>query len=168
MRDFNLSVARWGDNLWSHSGYGLCNNILESELHQHVHSPTRDNNILDLVLFTCEDLVTDLKVRLEFSTSDHHLITFKVKMRNNVFNRSNEKVPDFRRADFVKLRNLLANSDCSNMFTARHITKSWEIFQVIFNGAVNQCVPFRNRRKQVNTKPKWWNNEISRNLSIKK
>ncbi len=39
---------------------------------------------------------------------------------------------------------------------------------VNFNGAVNKCVPFRNRHKQVNTKPKYWTNEISRNLTIKK
>ncbi len=83
-------------------------------------------------------------------------------------NRSNEKVPDFSRADFVKLINLLANSYCSNMLTARDINKSWEIFQVIFNGAVTRCDPFRNRRKRTNTKPKWWTNEISRNLTIKK
>ncbi len=89
-------------------------------------------------------------------------------MKNKVLNRSNEKVPDFRRADFVKLRNMLANSDWSNMLTARDINKSWEIFQVTFNGAVNQCVPFRNRRKQVNTKPKWWTNEKSRNITLKK
>ncbi len=76
-------------------------------------------------------------------------------MKNRVFNRSNKKVPIFRRADFVKLRNLLANSDWSNMLTLGDINKSWQIFQVIFNCAVNQCVPFQNRRKQVNTKPKW-------------
>ena len=141
---------------------------LESELHQYVNTPTRDNNILDLVLSTGEDLVSDLKVGLEYSTSDHRLITFKVKMKNKALNSSKEKVPDFRRADFVKLRNLLANSDWNNMLTVRDINKSWEIFQGIFNGAVNQCVPFRNRRKQVNTKPKWWTNEISRNLTTKK
>ncbi len=59
--------------------------------------------ILDLVLSTCEDWVTDLKVGLEFSTSDHPLITFNVPMKNKAMNRSNEKVPGFRRADFVKL-----------------------------------------------------------------
>ncbi len=111
MRDFNLPVTRRGDTIRSHSGHKLYNNILESELHQHVNSPTRDNNILDLVVSTCEDLITDLKVGLEFSTSDHRLITFKVKMKKKVFSRSNEKVPDFRRADFVKFRNLLSNSD---------------------------------------------------------
>ncbi len=113
----------------------------------------RDNNILDLVLSNCKDLVSDLKVGLELSTSDHRLITLKVKMINefsdleelvatekfdiiaiteswlntkdrdflaeynlhrySIFscdreNRSNEKVPDFRRADFVELRSLLA------------------------------------------------------------
>ncbi len=78
MEDFNLPVAQWGDTLRSHSGYKLYNNILESELHQLVNYPTRDNNILDLVLTTCEDVVTDLKVCFELSTSDYRLITFKV------------------------------------------------------------------------------------------
>ncbi len=137
---------------YSHTGHEHYNNILESELHQHVNNPTRDNNILALVLFTSEDLVTDLKVGLEFSTSGHRLITFKVKMKNKLVNRSNEKVPDFRRAAFVKLRNLLANSDWSNMFIARDINKSCKIFQIILNGAVNQYVPSRIRRKQVNKK----------------
>ncbi len=91
MGDFNLPVERWGETLRSHSGYELFNNILESELHQLVNSATRDNNIPDLVLSTCADVVSDLKVELEFSTSDHRLITFKVKMKNTVFNRSNEK-----------------------------------------------------------------------------
>ncbi len=77
MGDFNVPFARWGETLWSHSGYDLYNNILENDLHQNVNSPKRENNILDLVLSTCEDLVTDLKVGLEFGTSDHRLITLK-------------------------------------------------------------------------------------------
>ncbi len=120
MGDFNFPVAKWGDMLRSHSGHELYNNILEGEFHQHVNSPTRDNNILDLAQSTAEDLVTDLKVGLEFSTSDHRLITFKVEMKNKVLNRSNENVPDFRRADCVKLRNLLGNSDWRNMLTVRY------------------------------------------------
>ncbi len=126
MGDFNLPVARWGDTLRAHSGHVLYNNILESESHQHVNSPTRDNNILDLVPSTCEDLVTDLKVGLKFSTTDYRLITLKVKMKSKVLNRSNEKVPDFRRADFVKLRNLHANPDWSITLTAREISTNPE------------------------------------------
>ncbi len=98
MWDFNLPVERWGETLRSHSRIELYNYILESGLHQLVNSPTRDNNILDLTLSTCEDLITDLKVGLEFSTSDHRLITFKVKMKKKLINRSSKKVPDFRRA----------------------------------------------------------------------
>ncbi len=92
-------------------GTDASSNILESELHQYVNIPKRNTNILDLLLSTCEDFVTDLKMGLEFSTSDHRLVTFKVTMKNEVLNRSNEKGPDFRSADFVKLINLVANSD---------------------------------------------------------
>ncbi len=113
-------------------------------------------------------MVADLKACFEFSTNDHRLNTFQLNMKKKVLHRSNEKLCDFRRADFVKLRNLLAGSDWINILTARDINKSLDIFQVIFNGVVTQCVPFRYRRKQVNIKPKWRNNEISRNLTIKK
>ncbi len=53
--------------------------MTENELHQHVNGPTRDYNILDLILSTCEDLVTDVNVGLGLSISDHRLITLKVK-----------------------------------------------------------------------------------------
>lgn len=92
MGDSNLPVERFGDTLRPHSGHEPYNNILESELHQNVNSPSRRNNILDPVLSTCEDHITDQKVGFEFNTSGHRLITFTVKNKNKSFNSSDEKV----------------------------------------------------------------------------
>ena len=74
-----------------HSRHDLYNNLLESALYQHVQKPTREHNILDLVLTTEESLVSDLMVGTEFSDSDHRIISFKIKLRENM-KTSEEKV----------------------------------------------------------------------------
>ena len=45
---------------------------------QLVTEPTRDNNILDLVLTNDPQLVSSLNVLEQFSTSDHNAILFKI------------------------------------------------------------------------------------------
>ena len=80
---------------------------------------------------------------------------------------SKEKVPDFRRANFTRLRSILNNSDWSKISSESDIDKAWEAFTTELNSAVTLCVPCRDRRPPTN-KPKWWNNEISKSLSLKK
>ena len=126
MGDFNLPVTRWGDALNSHMGQDLYSNLLESALHQHVLKPTRERNIFDLVLSTKESLVNDVNVGLEFSSSDHRLITYNIKIKDDV-RPSTLKVPDYRREKSAKLQNLLANSGWSAISTASDISKSWKV-----------------------------------------
>ena len=59
MGDFNLPVARWGDPYNSHPGRDLYTNLLESDLYQHIKNPTRENNILDIILATTDNLVSE-------------------------------------------------------------------------------------------------------------
>ena len=166
--DFNLPVNRWGEQLGAHTGRDLYNNLQESALHQLVTQPTRGNNILDVVFSTSETLVGNVIVGPEFSTSDHRIVTFDIKMMEDEVNTSSEKVPDFRLADFGRLRSLLADLNWSEVLAVTDINKSWEKFTESFNEAVGKCVPLRTRRANRNTKPKWWNNRIQNNLSAKK
>ena len=168
MGDFNLPVARWGNTFTSHTGCDLYTNLLESDLFQHVDKPTRDNNILDLILSTTENLVNDVNVGPVFSTSDHRIITFSIVIKTSPVKDSKEKVPDYQRANFNKLRSLLHNADWSETILETDINKSWEAFTTILKNAVSSCIPFRNRRSATNNKPKWWNDEIKYSLSQKK
>ena len=89
--DLNLPVPKWGDPILSHAGQDLYTDLQESSLYQFVQSPTRGNNILDLVLATSEDLVDNLKVGDVFSNSVHCIITFSIKFnccRHNSSSRS--------------------------------------------------------------------------------
>ena len=108
-----------------------------------------------------------MSVGPEFSTSDHRIVTFDIKITADEVNNSSEKVPDYRLADFEKLRTLLANPNWNEVLAASDINKSWENFTEILNQAVKSCVPLRNRRAIKNIKPKWWNNQIQNSLSAK-
>lgn len=95
-----------------HSGHDLVSSLLESAFCQHMHKPTREINILDLVPITKESLVIDVNLGNEFGSSDHRMISIKIKNKVDV-KTSEERRLDCRRPDFDKLRNLLPNADWS-------------------------------------------------------
>lgn len=66
----------------------MYNNLLESSLHHLVLHPTRNDDILDLILTTNENIITKVEVGSEFSTSDHRAIAFSIKF---FLNESKEK-----------------------------------------------------------------------------
>ena len=168
MGDFNLPVTRWGDPLHSHTGQDLYTSLLESDLYQHVNNPTRVNNILDLVFSTTENLISEVNVGPVFSSSDHRIVTFNVSINDDKSKDSKEKVPDYQRANFNRLRSILNDADWNEILTATNIDKSWQIFTTILNNAINSCVPYRNQRSANRSKPKWWNSEIKNSLVLKK
>ena len=166
--DFNLPVPKWGEALTSHTGLDLYTNLQESSLHQFVNNPTRGTNILDLVFATSENLVSNVTVGEEFSTSDHRIVAFKLKFNEDEVRASNEKVPNFKYANFIKLRSLLASSNWKPLTESDDINDAWKIFTKTLNDAVNICVPLRSRRPTKNIKPKWWNTNIKHCLAAKK
>ena len=166
--DFNLPVTKWGGSLTSHHGHDLYNNLKESSLFQFVQEPTRDNHVLDLVLATKEELIENLHVGDEFSTSDHREISFSISFTAGELKESKEKVPDYRKANFRKLNSLLNEIDWSQLRTTYDINIQWKIFTHIYSKAVQECIPTKNRRPMHNTKPKWWNKEIAECLRVKR
>ena len=160
MGDFNLPVTRWGEPFSAHAGRQLYTSLLESSLHQHVMHPTRGNNILDIVLANDENTVKDLKVGPEFSSSDHHSLSFTINFNKTKVNESKEKVPDYRRANYDSLRMQLASINWNSLLETPDVNKAWEALATTLKETAKLCVPLRNRRNIKNTKPKWWNNEI--------
>ena len=83
-------------------------------------------------------------------------------------NNSYEKVPDFRRADFDKLRTILENTDWSEIYRIQDVEQAWNMFIDILRNAIAECVPMHDRRPANNSKPKWWNIDIRNILLAKK
>ena len=166
--DFNLPVTVWGGTLNSHSGHELYSNILESSLYQHIHEPTRGESILDIVFSTNDNQINNVDIGPEFSTSDHKSVFFTIECNTGVHNNSYEKVPDFRRTDFDKLRTILENTDWSEIYGIQDVEQAWNMFIDILGNAITECVPMRDRRPANNSKPKWWNIDIRNILLAKK
>ena len=166
--DFNLPVTEWGGALNSHSGHDLYSNILESSLYQHVHEPTRGENILDIVLSTNENQIDNVEVGPELSTSDHKSVMFTIESYIKPPNNSSEKVPNFQQADFNRLREFLENTDFSEIYRTQDVQHAWNIFYEALTNGMVECIPLRDRRPTSNNKPKWWNIDIRNVLLTKK
>ena len=134
--DFNLPVTVWSGTLSSHSGHELYSNILESSLSQHIYEPTCGESILDIILSTNENQINNVDIGPEFSTSDHRSVLFTIKYNAGVHNNSYEKVPDFRRADFDKLRTILENNDWSEIYRIQDVEQGWNMFIDILTNAI--------------------------------
>ena len=165
--DLNLPVTQWGKQLTSHHGHVLYNHLKESSLVQFVKYPTRENHILDLVFATKDELVKDLSVGCKFSGSDHREITFSINFSTSDFKQSKEKVPDFRKANFSKLRSLFHQTNWRHLRSSTDVNAQWKYFTDKYFKIVQECVPMKNRRT-TNVKPKWWNKEITECLREKK
>ena len=166
--DFNLPVTVWGGTLNSHSGHELYSNILESSLYQHIYEPTRGENILDIVLSTNDNQISNVDIGPKFSTSDHRNVLFSIECNIGMYNDSYEKVPDFLRADFDKLRTILENTDWSQIYGTQDVEQAWNMFTDILTNAIAECIPMSDRRPANDNKHKWWNIGIRNILLAKK
>jgi hypothetical protein len=106
--DFNITEIDWSNA--STSTISALPNLLLDIVHdnflsQMIFEPTRDRNILDLVLTTSTDYVQDASVGDPFS--DHNLITFKIDKMPYKTKPCSNSYYCYRKADWAKLQNLL-------------------------------------------------------------
>ena len=81
MGDCNLPNIDWTlERPTPEPGNKLMQLLADNNLTQHVHETTRQNNILDLVISTEEELIVNLKITDKIG--DHQAITFSIKTEN--------------------------------------------------------------------------------------
>ena len=102
MGDFNLPNIDWTlERPTPAPGNKLMQLLADKNLTQHVHETTRQNNILDLVISTEEELIVNRK--LTDKIGDHQAITFSSKtVKGNIASEKNNC--NFRRANFDAMR----------------------------------------------------------------
>ena len=133
--DFNLPHFDWAIpciicNELSHS-------FLLSFLHEHSLSqlnltPTRNSNILDLVLTNIPDRITNLSVNPPFSTSDHDSLSLSLGtyLQQSNTDRQNvlDSVFDYKRADFLSMKLALQSTNWQDLLASDNINNIWQIF----------------------------------------
>ena len=97
----------------------FCEFVFESNLTQHVNSPTHiRGNLLDLVLTNSPDHVTNLIVHppeYQCATSDHYLITFTTNFKHLVSTPTTKEVFNYSKGDYNGLSEHLLSCDLSHL-----------------------------------------------------
>lgn len=124
---------------------------------QHIEIPTRGDNILDLVLSSDPNRVSDIEDIGKLGSSDHILISCKLHIKN-VGSSSVQVVPDWKKANLSQMKHELQIIDWEVKFSDT-TEESWCTFKDILNDCITRHVPFKPKR---NTKSKklWITREV--------
>ena len=126
MGDFNLPGINWQTVTALAPGSRLTQFIHDNSLKQHVSQPTRQLNILDLVITTEDDLVGDLEVLDKLS--DHNAIIFNIKAEAPG-RQSSRYSYNFRRANFQALINEIDNIGFEELFNGKNAEECFSILK---------------------------------------
>ena len=163
MGDFNTHID-WETKEPCAENAPLLEFVNDGFLSQWVKEPTRGDNILDLVLTTEDDIISDLSVGEELGGSDHKIVRFGIKAPDQEVGSAKSKKLDFRRADFPGLREAVAGMILEDVDDVEELVKS---FTTTFMSLQSRYVPLKNSGR-VEIQPKWFNRDIGNLLREKK
>jgi hypothetical protein len=119
----------------------LYNRFCDYGFTQLVDSPTRGENILDLVLSTDPLLVSEVETGVPISDCDHEVVTFNVNIPPPPLQKTMR--PDFHRADYEGMSGFLESVDWPALFANADVEEKWETFKHIMEYAVHLFVPMK-------------------------
>ncbi len=138
--------------------------VEDSFLTQVVTQPTRQNNILDLVLISDPDLVRNCEVEEKLGGSDHNIISFNVCVQHKLDNNPT-LIPDYRKTNFNLVREMLPPSEWEYIDSNLHVNTfedMWTVFRDKFLEVLRATVPMRPRRINAAVDPPWMTMAIKR------
>jgi hypothetical protein len=150
--DFNLPRLA---NL-SHANFSVTDTLYwqtfaELNLDQKIDVPTRLDNVLDLLLTTDDNLITNVSVNVPFSTSDHNSVTFNTNVCNNRI-RSNKRNLCYAKGDYLQMNYFLSSISWNSLFMDVDFDTNymWEIFVHFTTYAMDTFIPrFKSKVRQL-------------------
>ncbi|XP_072041432.1 uncharacterized protein [Amphiura filiformis] len=172
--DLNCPSIDWDDHIvLPNPQYGyavnrlLLDTVNDHGLHQHVHKPTRLDNILDLLFTTNPDLVE--KVTVSPGMSDHSVVTATVNIKAKLSRKHPRKFFIFRKMNVEGIKNDAKVFQDSFLQSASENTRpasdNWVLFKSHINELLTTHVP------QTVVKQRWdvpWTTQPIRRLIRKK
>ena len=158
--DFNCSV-NWKTQTADPESMRLLDFANEEYLTQWVDKPTRGNNTLDLVFSSKDNMISKLSVGEKLGKSDHNMIRFEILTSFTKLEKSFMK-PDFRKADFSRLRCEIKRLPKSGGTDAK---QNWFSFKTKFMKAQSCCIPQRKITPNGTKQPEWFNKSIAEAIS---
>ena len=158
MGDFNYPDIDWQSHSVStsaSSGTSEFYKVVEEQfLTQHVLSPTRGDAILDLVLSSEPDLVSNVSVIHNFGNSDHNMVTFTTHFQCQQFNNM-KTLKDYKNGDYESINAVLASTNW-NEFLDDDTAGCWSKFSNLLHQLEDKFIPVKRISGQNdNKKPMW-------------
>ncbi|XP_071956860.1 uncharacterized protein [Antedon mediterranea] len=172
MGDFNIN--------WLEAGCNPANQLLTkvSEwtsslgLRQMIEEPTRiatsldrNSTLIDLLFTNCDQQVCEIRVMEPFSTSDHCMISFRIRGEPRVMALPIRTKYLYNKTDIELLNNSVRRITWDSIYDDKSVNKTWEKFQSLFMDCINATIP--NRRQKKKTKP-WISPDIKRLVTLKR
>jgi hypothetical protein len=128
----------------------------DNYLTQWIRDPTRGDNTLDLVFTTEDNIIHNIEICDNISTSDHksvyfELLTLNIEREIKQFNALN-----YERADYNKLNKKLNNVNVTEIQSANI---AWNTFKSDFFKAQSECIPNKIIKPKTN-RPAWLTKQI--------
>lgn len=156
MGDFNYRYRQWPPADASEVGPNASHfyDCLEENFFtQHVDMPTRDANILDLVITDEPDLVKDIMDLGFLDTSDHVVLKWKVEFETSPV--TNRKMTfDFSKANWAGMKQELQSIDWCDALVNESIEQNWCVFKNRILELQKKYVPVKKNYSK-RRKPLW-------------
>ncbi|KAJ8026661.1 hypothetical protein HOLleu_31563 [Holothuria leucospilota] len=156
--DFNFPDIDWHSCTSGSHGRDFLEAVSDGFFTQHVLFPTREDNCLDLVLSTDENMVRNVASGGKIGSSDHDLISFELLCFSNLQG-SDKTVLDFSKANFTHAKELLTMDWVARL---SHLgpAEAWSVFRNIVTDTTKLCIPLK--KAVVKNRPIWMSREVLR------
>ena len=146
--DFNLPDIDWV-NMTSPEGAKskqFLDFCLSHGFNQFVTVPTRQDNILDLVLCNERMLISDIEVGMPFGLSDHDSITFTVATEKPTTKKEPklERALDWTCANWSAFSNYCRSADWDEAIDERlSVDELWGVLTTVLKTGIKKFIPYR-------------------------
>ena len=104
--------------------------------------------MLDLIFFSQNELVDDVKVHKPLGSSDHNQIHFNIKAKTGNTNKKQLR-RNFNKGKYKEMRTHLAIIDWNNLLKNKTATECWTCLKYEIEGITEKFVPLRKQGKKV-------------------
>ena len=163
--DFNFPAINWETLTADKAGQQFLDCIQDCYLHQYNEEPTRNNNILDLVIANEAVMIEEITTECPLGSSDHNVIKISI-VAPEIEDIWKTKYLDFRNGSYKKFRKYLSQIDWDQELKTGSVDTMWTKFKKVIERGIDQYIPSRKCPKK--QKPLWYNQEIAKAIKHKK
>ena len=159
--DFNLPHINWSDGIGvSTIDNTFLNGFAECGMVQCIQNSIHNQgSVLDILLSKSSDHLLNLKVLKDksYCYSDHYPITFDIKIKCSRRSLPKQKMYNFNRADWPKIKSYLDRVDWESELNTKEPDISWMNFKSILSKIIDKHVPMVNIKTEF--KSPWFDSE---------